>query len=401
MEGAVPTRSDERIVAIDVVRGFALFGVLWMNLQGHDGWAITPAMFAAMPTQAIDEYLAPIAKWLMAGKAQTLFSILFGFGFANMMSRLESRGLPAGRIFLRRLTILLAVGMADMLLLWDGDILLPYATMGFLLYALRGLSARTLLYAGLFLSLAMWPLVFLAVDIFYGGVAPWAAAGDKGLEIRSQLYQQSDYPAYVAALWRAWWIELLPQIMMFGFFGQILGRFMLGAWLFRKGWLQQPHAHKDMFAKVAGIGLSLGLALSAMAIWNDGLLQMPTWLMMFVRSVGNLVLAAGYAAALVHLVISGRLGWLFAGLGAVGRTALSNYLTQSFFYLFVIYGFGLNLLPYLGATLSLALALGFFFLQMMVSRWWMDRYRFGPLEWLWRSATYGERQPMMLAAARS
>jgi uncharacterized protein len=107
----------------------------------------------------------------------------------------------------------------------------------------------------------------------------------------------------------------------------------------------------------------------------------------------------GYGAGIVLLHLGGHFRALFACLQAVGRMALTNYLMQSVFYLFAIYGFGLGLMEWLGATLSLALAVGFFALQIGFSLWWLGRYRFGPLEWLWRCLTYGERQAIRLQPA--
>jgi len=119
----------------------------------------------------------------------------------------------------------------------------------------------------------------------------------------------------------------------------------------------------------------------------------------WIGTLANLMQACGYGAAIVLLHLDGRFERLFRGFAAMGRMALTNYLTQSLFYVFVIYGFGFNLLPYLGPTLSLALAIGLFTVQALFSLWWLERYRFGPLEWLLRGLTYGTRQPMRVAAA--
>jgi uncharacterized protein len=126
---------------------------------------------------------------------------------------------------------------------------------------------------------------------------------------------------------------------------------------------------------------------------------LPGWTGQTVNQLATLVLAVGYGSGIVLLHLSGRFAVLFAGLQAVGRMALTNYLTQSLFYVFAIYGFGLGLMAWLGATLSLALAVAFFSVQIVFSRWWLARYRFGPLEWLWRWLTYGERPGIRLQPA--
>ena len=113
-----------------------------------------------------------------------------------------------------------------------------------------------------------------------------------------------------------------------------------------------------------------------------------------VRSTSQLVLALGYGAGLVVLCQSDAWKRRLSGFGAVGQMALTNYLAQSLVYMFGLYGFGLGLLPYAGGTFCMLVAFAFFALQIVFSRWWLARYRFGPAEWLWRSLTYGVRQPM-------
>lgn len=120
---ADPTASRDRIGELDVIRGFALFGVLWMNLYAHPRGLVSPEHFEGLPTAAIDPTISFLGRWLMMGKAQALFSILFGFGFAILTDRASQQGANATGLHLRRLGILFAVGVAHLLLVWTGDIL--------------------------------------------------------------------------------------------------------------------------------------------------------------------------------------------------------------------------------------------------------------------------------------
>ena len=333
----------------------------------------------------------------MEHKAQALFSLLFGFGFANIMTRLEAKGAPS-HIFLRRLGVLFIFGFVDMYLLWMGDILLPYATMGFLLYFTRHWRTRTLLLVGLPVAVLGRPVRVAIIEIFYNGKSALNAIFEKGAAIRGEIFMQSDYGAFVAELWRASWVEFWTQPVMLAFFAQVLGRFMLGSWIFRKGWFSDIAAHRDLFVRTARIALPVGLAITGYATFNEEFGFMPGWTGRTLEQLGTLVLACGYGAAIVLLNLAGRMQFLFAGFRAAGRMALTNYMMQSLFFVFAIYGFGLGLLPWLGATLSLVLAIAFYAVQMIASHWWLQRYNFGPLEWLWRGLTYGERPAMRRAA---
>lgn len=402
MGTAQPVAASERIHAIDIIRGFALFGVLWMNLYEHRGLVFPYDALDDLATAALDQWIGFASQWLMQGKAQALFSLLFGFGFANIMERLEARGAPP-RVFLRRIAILLVFGLIDVFMLWIGDILHAYALMGFLLYFTRHWSTRSLILVGLPLALLGQIVMMAAVQLVWDGEMPWSQLWDEGTAIRAEVYLHGDYAAFVAEGVRSTWVEWWSKPVVLPFLAQIFGRFLLGSWLFRKGWLSNPAAHRQVFAVTARVALPLGLVLSGLWAATSYFEVLPGWAGNSLSQVGALALACGYGAGIVLLHLAGRLRLLFTGFQAVGRMALTNYIMQSFFYLFAIYGFGLGLMQWLGATLSLGLALAFFAVQMGFSHWWLARYRFGPLEWLWRSLTYGHRQPMRLqqAAART
>lgn len=398
MTNAQPMAAVERIEAIDIIRGFALFGVLWMNLYEQVGLVMPYGALDHLPTAQLDRWVGAASQWLMQGKAQALFSLLFGFGFANIISRLDARG-ASPAIFLRRIAVLLVFGLIDIFLLWIGDILTAYAVMGFFLYFTRNWPTRLLVLVGLPVAVLGLPLLQLGILLIWDGNWWWLPLWDEGMEIRSVLFRGSDYPAYVAELWRATWTEWWTTPALFPYLAQIFGRFLLGSWVFRKGWLGHVAAHRQVFARTALIALPAGLLLAGFDTAVAQFEIMPRWTGQAVNQLATLVLAVGYGAGIVLLHLQGRFAALFNGLQAVGRMALSNYLTQSLFYLFAVYGFGLGLMAWLGATLSLLLAVGFFAVQIGFSLWWLSRYRFGPLEWLWRWLTYGERPAIRLRAA--
>lgn len=398
MTDTAPTSQTDRIGEVDIVRGFALFGVLWMNVLGMGGFLVPEDKIHGLTQfQTLEKVIEFWSHLLMAGKAQALFSLLFGFGFAIMMERIDQRGGNGTRVYLRRLTILLVVGVAHTALLWTGDILNAYAAMGFLLLLTRRWPAGWLLAAGLTLAL----LLPLGMLIYYQLITPagqppaFASVMEAGAAARFPIVMGRDYPAFVVAMFKAMFLEFYGQPFALSYLGWILGRFMIGSWIFRQGWLQAPQRYLLGYALVAATFIPVGLLLGMRrVIMQEMKLEPMEWATSLFRGLGaasQLMMAIGYGALLILLCQIPAVRRALSGLGTVGQMALTNYLTQSLFYVFILYGFGLGLLPWMGPTLSLVFAIVVFTLQILFSRWWLARYRFGPAEWLWRWGTYGAR----------
>lgn len=395
-----PTAGNERIGELDIIRGFALFGVLWVNMYGYTEYIVSPDRIVHLWGETIDRYAGLFTEWVAYGKAQALFSMLFGFGFAILSDRVDARGLDSRRLYLRRILILLAVGVAHVLLLWAGDILHAYALMGLVLMTTRRWPSRLVLGLGLVLSLG----VAVAGDLLMEAMTPPgqqpAVLGlmHTAMERRWEVFQGQDYGAYVRELWSMIGPEFYASPIGWAFVGTILGRFLIGAWIYRQGWMQDTARHTAGFRRALPWLLIGGLVIAAIGPvltllkldYPRGAEHAPA----FLKQLGQLVLALGYGCGLVVLCQSE--GWKrrLSGLGAVGQMALTNYLIQSVFYMFVLNGFGLGWMKYAGPAFCLVAAIVFFAVQIVFSRWWLARYRFGPAEWLWRWATYGARQPL-------
>lgn len=390
---------DDRSPELDVIRGFALFGVMLINLYGHAEFAIPESVLAGLATAPVDRPLGWILGVFMEGKAQALFSMLFGFGFAMFLSRAEARGADGMKLYLRRLAILLVIGFVHAVAVFFGDILHIYALTAFILILFRRAPDRLLLAGGLALSLLAGLVMTLHLawaEAATGATPALVAAFEAGLERRWVAFMAGDYPAYVVELFRGMGAEWFLSVFAWSYIGTVLGRFLMGYWLFRKGWLLRPADHAAGFRRwaprllVAGLALSLtDVAIGASGFEPGVAAQVALEIL---HRAGQLTLALGYGAGLVVLMQGGRARRLLSGLGDVGRMALTNYLMQSLVYLFVFYGFGLGLMRYGGALTCLGIAVVTFALQIAFSRWWLARFRFGPLEWLWRSATYGQWQ---------
>ena len=397
---AAPVDYRGRIQAIDVIRGFALFGVVWMNLFENTTRMVPHALLAALSTAPADRVVGFLSSWLMQGKAQCLFGILFGFGFAVFSERVARRQANARLLYARRLTALLVFGWAHLVFLWWGDILHDYALLGFLLLLTPRLPSPLMLALAVALLCLSGPLATLVASMA-GHDLP-AELGYAHAQLNRALWQSlsaGDYGATVRA-------SLLRLRLLYDGAGAItlvaplIGQFLLGAWLFRQGWLQDVAAHGRLFRRAVGIGLPIGIALAWLAPLRRLLPAtaiLPVPLADIFDDIGTLVLALGYGAAIALLATCRSTATPVVGLAAFGRMALTNYVAQSFFYFFIEDGFGLDLFTRTGVTTDLAFGVMVSLCQIALSTWWLGRFGFGPLEWLWRSVTYGKWQQLVRA----
>ena len=404
-----PVAERERIREIDVLRGIALFGVLTMNFVGFagDGVMATEAQLAALPTATLDWWTYEFVRLFIGDKANTVFATLFGLGFYIQLKRSEGR--PGfERRFARRLGWLLLFGVLNASLLWIWDILHLYAIAGFALLIMRRWSTRALLLFGIPAALYSdklqeWLVGALALPI------PNADRyfTDAAILERQALAASGDYPAIVANFAGWTWGEWLIGGMMAAWVVYALGRFALGAAIGRSGLFDDIPRYIPLLRRIAWWAIAGGIAagLAIRFAVNSGDDEIST-VAHILRSPAALILAAGYCAGII-VALQRRWGQiLFGPFAAVGRMALTNYLVQGFLYAFVLFGVGpgLALAGRIGSFAVLMICIAFFAFQVIFSHWWLACYRFGPMEWLWRWLTYGERpafrrrEPAPLAA---
>ncbi|HSC05553.1 MAG TPA: DUF418 domain-containing protein [Steroidobacteraceae bacterium] len=408
-----PVGVGERVAELDVLRGVALFGVFLMNIVGFGRAMSTGQQLLSLPNAPFDLTLAQILEWLVADKANTLFAFLFGLGFYLQMQRLEARGVDFERIYLRRLTFLLVLGIIHVVFLWTWDILHLYALAGFALFAMRGASNRTLLVGGVLLALfgrtahdAL--LEFTGVTGWHGWPDPYA---DEVLLARQEVMLHGDFLSLVRAFAEYTWVDYILEGFLIGWFLYVLGRFMAGAWVGRQDWLQNASAHLGGFRRVLRIALPAGLIAAGLAqiieIYDRGG-RLPPWdhwefLASSLHLLSTPVLATGYLCAIVVGLHTSLGQKLLAPFAYAGRMALTNYVSQSFVYALVFFGFGpgLGLIAHIGSGALTAIVIVVYAVQVVASRWWLRRFRFGPLEWLWRAYTYGRLPVLRIAPAPS
>jgi uncharacterized protein len=390
----------ERVQVMDVLRGVALFGVFLMNLTAFATAPImaTEEQLLSLPTAAWDFTLMQVLRWLFMDKANTMFAFLFGLGFYLQMQRLEARDVDFGRLFLRRMAVLLILGVSHLLFIWTWDILHLYALAGFILFAMRRLPTRDLLGLGILLALTGRAAQKVLAEFDPGGHWTSRPVGfsDADVLLRQQLAREGDYPGIVTNLFDWVAVDYLASGLIIGWLTYVLGRFLLGAWVGRHGWIERASELLAGWRRVRDVALLVGLVMEGVGI----LFRYGTWLPVWshrefigecIHLVGTPVLATGYVAAIVVGFEGGRWRRWLAPFAWVGRMALTNYLTQSLVIGFVLFGVGpgLALAGRIGTVELLAIVLAGFTMQVLFSRWWLGRFRHGPAEWLWRRLTYG------------
>lgn len=406
-----PISEGDRLQIVDILRGFALFGILLVNM------AIFKAAFgfggpAALDDMPLLDRLARQAITLLAeGKFFTLFSFLFGFGFAIQMLRAQERGRPFVGRFSRRLLILLGIGLLHAFLIWYGDILVSYALIGFALLLFRNARPRTLLIWAAILLLGMTLVIGGLMGLFeWSRTIPGAVEQIQQLEQQTvaqfeqqfaedqRVYGSGSYAEVVA--YRARFMPTVYLSMIFQW-PPVLAMFLLGLYAGKRGILHDPAAHLPLLRRVRFWGLTLGFASSLLVVVLQGRLSLfgSTMTPLLNFSIAGPLLSMGYAATIV--LLAQQPGWLrrLMPLAPVGRMALSNYLLQSLVATTIFYGYGVGLYGQWGAAAGLLLSVVIYALQIPLSNWWLSRFRFGPMEWLWRSLTYGRAQPLRLTPA--
>ena len=377
---AGPTPGAERLEIVDVLRGFALSGVLLVN-------------FAEMPkaTSGVDHATRWLIDLFATGSFYALFAMLFGMGFVLQFSRWEARRAPAIRLHLRRVAGLFLFGLAIWCLLTTWWTLLQYAVAALALLSFRRARPRTLLLSAvIFHTLATG--VGPEVRTFLG--TPDRAEQRTNHQLVEHLERKGSYPALVAARARTIVPFLSHPSWYLGPGISSLTLFLVGAAIARARILENPKPYLSRLPRLIIWGTLLGLATNIIVLWRGDAGIEGTGV--FGRLVdggldlGDTALALAYAAtALLLYSTAGAWRRRLALLAFAGRTALSNVVLQWMVISTLLFGYGFGLQDRIGPLTCVVLCVPLFAVELWLSRWWLARHRFGPLEWLWRTMTYG------------
>ena len=383
---SAPVNPSERIDAIDALRGLALFGVLAINVAMEFRVSIFEQFLPpADTTSTLDRAAQTFLTMAIELKAFALFSLLFGMGLAIQFERLAPN--PRRAVLLvRRLAVLLVIGLGHLFLIWNGDILTEYSLAGLLVLPFLW-GPRWLLAAGASLFLALYLAMPLLPPVVSWPTMAWMK--DHVVEAR-QVYGMGGLPDILAFRIREV-TSILP--LHTAIFPRTLALFLFGMLAWRMDIVRRPAAHRLLLLAVAVVGILVGGALTV-AEQAQALSGLP-WLNrahLSLEQLATFLLATGYGAA-VFGILNTQAGKRMLGWAApLGRMAFTNYLAQSVIFGWIFYGYGLGLFGRVRVVEALAIGVGVYVAQVIFSAQWLGYYRFGPVEWLWRSLMYGTPQ---------
>jgi uncharacterized protein len=391
-----PVAPGERIQALDLLRGWAMFGVLWSNLNDWYG--------VADETTSLDRGIGFAQEYFVEGRFFTLLCILFGIGFGIQLTRAAERGVSIQTTYLRRSAALLAIGLVHALLIWHGDILTTYALVSFALLLFRDVTPRRQLAWAFGLYLCATDVITrlrwlagqrIMVPRVPSTTANWIYGHGSIAQIQHQ--------------------RVLDVADWFGRWGlttyfYVLALFLAGLWALRSGYFRRVVSEPRTTRRFLAWTVGLTLVCFAGGWLGEHVLPRPSgppattmdvmlaWRRFVFTALDPTVpMGLAYAALLLLAFQTERGSRVLAPLAATGRMALTTYLTQSVVCTFLFYSFGLKWFGTVGYTGMFTITVVMFSIQMAVSTWWLKRYRFGPAEWLWRTLTYGHA-PAMRAA---
>ena len=400
---AIPVAADERILSLDVLRGYALLGILLLNILGfglHSAGYFYPLIGIGDTefSRVLNLSVWGAVSVLFEGAMRALFSILFGAGVVLF--------LHAGRrpsLHFKRNFWLLLFGIFDAyILLWNGDILITYAIAGAILFSVRNWAPRNLLIAaGLmvaFLTFLSWGQKYtleqarISGDPAYQELiaenVPSPEAYEEELELRRDGYSGAFAFNFDVKLEMTF--VVLPLFLIW----DALAMMLIGMALFKLRVLDASRSDK-FYQLLALCGFALGLTVNLwelrLAIVSDYDVMASVPIMIWTYQFGRLGMALGYLGIIMLMCKSGVWVGLQRRLAAVGRMALTNYLSHSVICLFIFTGLGLGLVGAFERWKLYLIVFAIWAFQLWFSPVWLNKYRFGPMEWLWRRLTYGNR----------
>ena len=378
-------------------------GILIINIQSFamPGSAyLNPASYGDLT--GLNKWVWIISHVLADTKMMAIFSTLFGAGLALIIDRSIAKGNSPGGLHFKRMFWLLLFGLVHAHLIWHGDILVTYALCGMFAYLFRKKAPRSLITWGLFLiSIHTFIYVFFGFSL---SVIPeeqiaemssdWAP-GQESLQeeialVTGSLAEQVGYNSTTALMMETFVFFIL---MLW----RALGLMLIGMALYRLGILSAQKS-KAFYRKGWMMGWLVGFPLVILGVYlnfkNDWSYEYSMFFGSQLNYWGSLGVSFGYVCIIMLLVKSGKLKWLQDRLAAAGQMAFTNYITQSIICVFIFWGIGFGLFGQVERTTQILVVFAIWILQLAWSKPWLEKYRFGPLEWLWRSLSYGEKQKM-------
>ncbi len=396
-------KEQNRIESLDVIRGFALLGILIMNIQSFS----MPGATYLNPNAYGD--LTGVNKWVWIishvfgdSKFMSLFSMLFGASILLITENAERKTGSSIGVHYKRNFWLLLIGLMHAYLIWHGDILTPYAVIAFLVYPMRKMKVRSLLIVGtLLFSVSSVLYLFTGMSFQYMSEAEIADMMSSWQPTAAQI---TDEIAAFTGTFSEQLAERVDETIMMHttvflilFFWRISGLMLMGMALYKSGFFQGQFS-KAFYTRTVLIAGGIGLALVITGVNQNFAHGWSLEYSMFIGSQwnywGSLGVAIVYVAIMNLIISSGLFESLRTRLATVGRMALTNYLSQTLICTFIFYGFGLGLIGQFDRWAQILIVVAVWALQLIISPIWLNRFYYGPAEWLWRSLTQLKAQKM-------
>ncbi|MCM3490584.1 DUF418 domain-containing protein [Alkalihalophilus marmarensis] len=396
-----PVSHNERLVSLDIIRGFALFGIIFVNMPLFQSPQLVADLYMiSQPLVETDKWIRVFLDVFIENKFFSIFSFLFGLGFYIFMNRAQKKGKRFYVLYVRRLTILALFGFMHLVFLWYGDILLNYALAGFLLLLFYNRKSKTILRLLVLFTVAF--IFLLSLNFFSSPeeltieIQQLQAEGAGKMEEAIDYYQNKSYLEWVSYRFIN---EVIPILMNLPFsMLTALYMFLLGLYVGKRHIISEFHSHKHLVKRVwwgsllCSIPISISIVVLHLDVFNFGLAN-ELFLQVFV-TVSGLSLSLFYISSLLFLLQKEKWRKILHPLSYIGRMALTNYILQTIIGVGIFTGFGLFGEVHLG--LGIIIGLIVFPIQILFSYLWLKYFKYGPLEWIWRSATYGEFQSLKL-----
>ncbi len=404
MESLVqPVARKERIQSLDILRGIAILGILLMNIQSFamPGAAyLNPFAFGDM--EGLNYWVFILGNIFADQKFITIFSILFGAGIVLVTEKAEKKTGTSTRLHYKRNFWLLVIGLLHAHLIWYGDILVAYSIGGFVVYFFRKMKPKTLLIIG-FLLFSVHSVLYLFIgmsipfwpeDAIQETMLIWQPGTDAIQQeinaITGTLSEQISYNSASA-------VEMQTTVFLLMMFWKTAGLMLIGMALFKHGILS-AQKNISFYKKGMVLGFLIGFPIVIYGLYANLEAGFSFEYSMFIGSQfnywGSLFVSFGYICAIMLFAKSGKYDELKARFASVGQMALTNYIAQSLISVFLFFGIGFGLFGEVNRVLQLCIVFVIWGIQLWWSKYWLDRYKFGLFEWIWRSLTYLKKQPM-------
>ena len=410
-----PVQAGERETFMDVLRGFAILGIFIANLGSGLSWYNEDAKLTGpFLVPGWDHKMTFLHHMFIEGKFYSIFSLLFGWGIALQIKRGLARGMDPLPLIRRRLLFMLVLGFIH-LMIWPGDIVFFYGLLGFLLLPLRKFSNKTLLITGGVLILSpilLYGLKMLFPVLNFPAEKLYQTGGWVDRHLSPQFNTVTSQEEYMSVLKKASWWDVFKMDVA-GFFyrygylifisriSKVLGMFLIGYVIGRTDFYKNIMQHKKLVYYIIAAGFIIGLPANyflahymSTAMGDYFQLKQKGLYQTIVYALGVAPLALAYVGSFMLLFQNAAFKKVTSLIAPAGKMAFSNYIMQSLIGNFVFLGAGLGFMGQVGPVYYTLFGIGVFIMQVIISTIWLKYFNYGPIEWVWRSATYKKWQPM-------